>query len=51
MIRDNRIGANAVNGMVVRPEILNTESVWDDTDIVHVVYGEIVTPISTASVA
>jgi hypothetical protein len=44
MIRANRIGDNAVNGMVVRGEILNTESVWDDTDIVHVVYEEIVTP-------
>ncbi len=44
MIRANRIGGNAVNGMVVRGEILNTESVWDDTDIVHVVYDEIVTP-------
>ncbi len=44
MIRANRIGGNAVNGMVVRGEILNTQSVWDDTDIVHVVYEEIVSP-------
>ena len=44
LIRDNRIGGNAVNGMVVRGEILNNESVWDDTDIVHVVFDEIIVP-------
>ncbi|MCA9168318.1 MAG: pre-peptidase C-terminal domain-containing protein, partial [Planctomycetales bacterium] len=44
LIRNNRIGGNAVNGMVVRSEVLNTESVWDDTDIVHVVFEEIVVP-------
>jgi len=44
LIRANRIGENAVNGMIVRGEILNTQSVWDDTDIVHVVYDEIVSP-------
>ena len=44
LIRDNRIGSNAVNGMVVRGEILNNQSVWDDTDIVHVVFDEIVVP-------
>ena len=44
LIRENRLGDNAVNGMVVRGEILNTQSVWDDTDIVHVVYEEIIVP-------
>ena len=44
LIRANRIGDNAINGLVVRGEILNTQSVWDDTDIVHVVLDEIVSP-------
>ncbi len=44
LIRDNLIGGNALNGMVVRGEIINNESVWDDTDVVHVVFEEIIVP-------
>lgn len=44
LIRGNAIGGNAVNGMVVRGEIVLNESVWDDTDIVHVVFEEIISP-------
>lgn len=44
LIRNNVIDDNSVNGMVVRPGVISTETVWDDTDIVHVMYGEIVVP-------
>ncbi len=37
-------GAQPINGLVVRSGNLTTEGVWDDTDIVHVVQGEIVVP-------
>jgi hypothetical protein len=36
LVRNNRLADNTINGMVVRGETLTTESVWDDTDIVHV---------------
>ncbi|MFM7070561.1 MAG: hypothetical protein ACKO38_02030, partial [Planctomycetota bacterium] len=36
LVRNNRLADNAINGMVIRGETLTTESVWDDTDIVHV---------------
>ncbi|HJS06598.1 MAG TPA: NF038122 family metalloprotease, partial [Pirellulales bacterium] len=42
LVRNNRLGGNGVNGMVVRGSTLTTQSVWDDTDIVHVVNDEIV---------
>lgn len=42
MARDNEFNANLFNGMVIRGEILTTESVWDDTDIVHLLFDEIV---------
>ena len=35
---------NGINGMVVRGGTLTTETIWDDTDIVHVLYDEIVVP-------
>lgn len=41
LVFGNRLDLNGINGMVVRSEVLQTESVWDDTDIVHVVQGEI----------
>ncbi len=41
LISGNKLDDNSINGMRVRSEILTTESVWDDTDIVHVVDGEI----------
>ena len=40
----NLLGRNAINGIVVRGEVLTTETVWDDTDIVHVLQDEIVIP-------
>src|SRR5690606_38713988 len=42
LVRLNRLENNGINGMVVRPEVLTTESVWDDADIVHVVGGDII---------
>ena len=42
LIRGNRIGNTPINGMVVRGGRLTTDSVWDDTDIVHVVLDNIV---------
>ncbi len=44
LIVRNLLGRNAVNGIVVRGETLTTQSVWDDTDIVHVVQNEITVP-------
>jgi hypothetical protein len=40
----NTLGHAAVNGMLVRAGTLDTSSVWDDTDIVHVVKGPIAVP-------
>lgn len=42
LVRQNRLGNNAINGMVVRGQELTTQSVWDDTDIVHVLTSEVV---------
>lgn len=44
VIRQNRLGNNRINGMVVRGGTLTSQSIWDDTDIVHVVNGEIIVP-------
>ena len=44
LIRRNRYTNNAINGLEVRPEEITTETVWDDTDIVHVLRGEIIVP-------
>ncbi len=44
LVSNNRLGGNAINGMMVRGATLMTESVWDDTDIVHVLTSEIVVP-------
>ncbi len=44
LIRLNRLGGNDINGMTVRGGTLTTQSVWDDTDIVHVVRNEIIVP-------
>jgi len=44
LVRDNRLGNNKINGMVGRGAVLTTECVWDDTDIVHVLFEEIVIP-------
>ena len=45
LVRGNTLAAanpGAIGGMVVRGGEVNVESVWDDTDIVHVVTSEIV---------
>ncbi|MCA9225333.1 MAG: hypothetical protein KDA47_06965, partial [Planctomycetales bacterium] len=42
LILDNRIGNNDINGIVVRGQTVTTESVWDDTDIVHVVLDDMI---------
>lgn len=46
LIRGNRLeNNNAVNGMEIRSDVtLSTESIWDDTDIVHVLFDEIRVP-------
>jgi hypothetical protein len=41
LIRNNRLDNNGLNGLEIRGDFLTTESVWDDTDIVHVVFDEI----------
>jgi hypothetical protein len=42
LIRDNRLFNNGLNGLNIRAgDFLTTASVWDDTDIVHVVTEEI----------
>ncbi|TWT73865.1 tandem-95 repeat protein [Allorhodopirellula solitaria] len=41
LLLDNKLAGNDLNGMRVRSEIVTTDSVWDDTDIVHVVEGSI----------
>ncbi len=42
LIDGNLLGRNDINGMVIRGETLTTQSVWDDTDIVHVLRSEII---------
>lgn len=44
LVNNNQLGGDAINGMRVRGATLTTESVWDDTDIVHVLQSEIVVP-------
>jgi parallel beta-helix repeat protein len=41
LVRGNRLSRNAINGMLVRGQELTTQSVFDDTDIVHVVQNTI----------
>jgi hypothetical protein len=41
LVRLNRLGNNGTNGMEIRGATLNTDSIWDDTDIVHVLRSEI----------
>ena len=46
LIRGNRLPfdrvAGSISGLVVRGEEITVESVWDDTDIVHVLQSEII---------
>ncbi|MCA9218425.1 MAG: NF038122 family metalloprotease, partial [Planctomycetales bacterium] len=43
LVRANRLTNNSVNGMQVRGAVLATQSVWDDTDIVHVLFDQVLT--------
>lgn len=42
LVRQNLLDNNAIEGLVVRGAVLTTESVWDDTDIAHVLFDEII---------
>ena len=42
LVSGNRLSRNAINGMLVRGQTLTTQSVWDDTDIVHVLQNEVI---------
>jgi hypothetical protein len=44
LVQKNRLGDNAINGMRVRGATLTTESIWDDTDIVHVLQSSVIVP-------
>ncbi|MGB7329054.1 MAG: tandem-95 repeat protein [Rubripirellula sp.] len=42
LISANKLDNNGINGLFIRNEVLTTESVWDDTDIVHVVEEKVI---------
>ncbi|MGO9111611.1 MAG: IPT/TIG domain-containing protein, partial [Thermoguttaceae bacterium] len=44
LVRGNILQNNGLNGMLVRSGVLSTQSVWDDTDIVYIVEGDISVP-------
>ena len=44
VIQGNRLSGNDLNGLEVRGEVLQTASVFDDTDIVHVLDGTVIVP-------
>ena len=44
LISGNLIENNPINGMVIRGEVLTTESVWDDTSIAHVLFDQVIVP-------
>lgn len=44
LVRLNRLADNEINGLNVRGGTLTTQSIWDDTDIVHVLRSEVVVP-------
>ena len=44
LVEGNRLSMNGLNGMRIRGATLTTETVWDDTDIVHILQSEIVIP-------
>ena len=39
LVRLNSLANNSTNGMVIRSALIENTTVWDDTDIVHVVQG------------
>ena len=44
LIRLNKLDQNEINGIRVRGGVLTTETVWDDTDIAHVLFDSILIP-------
>jgi len=44
LVVGNRLSNNEINGMVIRGEVLTTQSIWDDTDITNVLFDTIVVP-------
>ncbi|MHB9077543.1 MAG: Ig-like domain-containing protein [Pirellulaceae bacterium] len=42
LVRLNLLDNNAIEGLVVRGGVLTAETVWDDTDIAHVLFDEII---------
>ncbi|MFN7733663.1 MAG: tandem-95 repeat protein [Pirellula sp.] len=44
LVKNNQLGGNQLNGLRVRGATLTTESVWDDTDIVHLLRSAIIIP-------
>ena len=42
LVRLNELDENSINGMQIRGELLTTETIWEDTDIVHVIAGEVI---------
>lgn len=44
LVNNNQLGGNSLNGMRVRGAVVMTESVWDDTDIVHLLRSNLVLP-------
>lgn len=44
LIRLNKLDKNEINGLQVRGGVLTTETVWDDTDIAHVLFESILMP-------
>lgn len=41
LVKGNQLSRNTTNGMLVRGQTITTQSVWDDSDIVHVVSSSI----------
>ena len=44
LFAENHFSNNELNGLLVRGATLTTSSIWDDTDIVHILQDEIVIP-------
>jgi hypothetical protein len=44
LVRLNRLANNGINGMNIRGETLQTQGVWDDTDITHVLQETVYIP-------
>lgn len=44
LVRGNRMANNPLNAIDIRGEVLTTRSIWDDTDIVHVLRNQVIVP-------